>query len=330
MASDFRTERLDGGLELIRLQNDCVGLAVAAATGGKILELIDRRSGRNWLWKNPHIPLSLAQRGADFAREQDSGGWDEVLLSVKPGKVRALSDKVATIPDHGDLIGSEWSVDELQVTDAGDVVCVMSVLGNSAAYRFERQIRLPHAKASVEIRYRFRNDSDESLPWFWCAHPLLAVEPDARIEIDGKLQLRVDDLATQDLVDGDSEQHWPNLSMRDGSSLDLSRCFRVNGAQQLASKLFVRSPNSGVASLSLADGRSQLIFRYDPDELPWMGLWINNAAWSGVGSEPYTNLGLEPSTTPYDCVNQAIENEAVPWLEAGGERTWSLAVELRA
>ena len=50
--------------------------------------------------------------------------------------------------------------------------------------------------------------------------------------------------------------------------------------------------------------------------------------WSGCGSEPYTNLGLEPATSPYDCVNEAIENDTVPWLQPGEERRWSLKVEM--
>ena len=78
------------------------------------------------------------------------------------------------------------------------------------------------------------------------------------------------------------------------------------------------------------DGGAQRTFRFDPAELPWRGIWINNRGWCGCGSEPYMNLGLEPATTPYDCVNQAIENDAVPWLQPGGIRNWSLSVELQA
>ncbi len=176
--SSFRHDPSEDGLDRIRLQNRHVDLAVVPAAGGKIIDLIDRRSGRNWLWRNPHIPLSRAKRSGDFNREQDSGGWDEILLSIKPGKIASASDQFQAVPDHGDLIGCEWFVDELQVTAVGDVVCDMSAIGGSAPYRFKRQIRLRHDEPIVYLSYSLTNDGDESLPCYWCAHPLLAVEPD--------------------------------------------------------------------------------------------------------------------------------------------------------
>ena len=55
-----------------------------------------------------------------------------------------------------------------------------------------------------------------------------------------------------------------------------------------------------------------------------------DGVWPGCGSEPYTNFGIEPAMVPYDCINRAIENDAVSWLEPGAERSWSISVELQA
>jgi len=72
--------------------------------------------------------------------------------------------------------------------------------------------------------------------------------------------------------------------------------------------------------------RLSLIF--DRKQLPWLGLWINNRGWSGSGSRPHRNLGIEPATTPYDDVADAIRQDAVSWLAAGETRCWSFNVEL--
>jgi hypothetical protein len=69
---------------------------------------------------------------------------------------------------------------------------------------------------------------------------------------------------------------------------------------------------------------------YDPQELPWLGLWINNGGWSGCDSEPYLNLGLEPTTAAFDCVAQAMDNGAISWLQPGETRDWALAVEMHS
>ncbi len=157
---------------------------------------------------------------------------------------------------------------------------------------------------------------------------MLAIEPDSVIDIAGNMPLRVDDAETRACSSEEIEQRWPNLVLRDGVSHDLSQRFASNvKPRAFASKIFVRSPDNGSASVLLTDG-SRLTFRFDPEELPWLGLWINNGAWSGCGSEPYTNLGIEPATSPYDCVNEAIDNNAVPWLRPGEERRWSLKVEI--
>jgi hypothetical protein len=81
--------------------------------------------------------------------------------------------------------------------------------------------------------------------------------------------------------------------------------------------------------VQLASGE-QFTLRTDARELPWFGLWINNAAWSGCGSAAYTNLGIEPATVPFDCINEAIANDAVAWLQPGEEQRWSLQVELHS
>ena len=329
LSSRYQHELSPEGLDAVRLQNDRVDLVIVPQAGGKIVDLIDRRSGRDWLWKNPHIPVSVANRGDDFDKKQDSGGWDEVLLSVKPGRIRAASEHIAAVPDHGDLLSGNWTIENLLVDARNDLICDMTATGTAARYRFERRIRIPDNCAVVEVNYCLRNDGEEALPSYWCAHPLLAVEPDSVIDIAGNKPLRADDAETRALSAEDTEQHWPNLLLRDGESLDLSQSFASNTARRaFASKIFVRSPDNGSVGVLLKDG-SRLTFRFDPEELPWLGLWINNAAWSGCGSEPYTNLGIEPATSPYDCVNEAIDNDAVPWLQPGEERRWSLTVEMQ-
>ena len=310
------------------LQSERVSLTVVPAAGGKIIELVDRRSGRNWLWRNPDIALGKASRDADFARDLDSGGWDEVLLSVRPGRIRQFADHIGVIPDHGDLLSREWTVDKLEVTRGKDLVCEMSATGKAANYRFERRLRIPQNLAVVEFDYRMLNDGEHAVPCYWCAHPLLAVERGAIIDIGDSVPMRVEDSASRELVRPGQEQVWPNLRLRDEQSIDLSRSFEHNGSgARIPHKVFVGTPEDGAVMVKLANSE-QITIRSDAEQLPWTGLWINNGAWSGCDSEPYINLGIEPATTPYDCINEAIENDAVTWLQPGEEKRWSLAVEL--
>lgn len=317
-------------MDTILLQNDRVSMTIVPAAGGKIVELRDRLSGRNWLWRNPHIPVSRPKRDANFEQELDSGGWDEVLLSVKPGHIEKSNGHFGPVPDHGDLLSSDWAVDVLRRDAGNNLECAMSTNGSSGHYHFSRHIRMVEHSSVVEFRYRLRNNSEQPLPGYWCAHPLLSIESGAFIDIDEGMPMRIEDIKTQAKAARDGDQKWPTLIMSDGASVDLSQSFAPSGSgPAAASKVFVKTPMSGSASVVLRSG-DRLTFRLDADELPWLGLWINNGEWSGCGSEPYTNLGIEPATSPYDCINEAIDNDAVAWLQPGEEKRWSLTVEMQS
>jgi hypothetical protein len=119
--------------------------------------------------------------------------------------------------------------------------------------------------------------------------------------------------------------------LSDGSEIDLSASFD-SGAEpdRFAAKLFVRSASPGAVSIASANGTERLTFRYDERQIPWLGLWINNRAWSGCGSQPHLNLGLEPSTSPCESLTEAIAEGWTEHLEPGKIRTWSLRIEVGA
>ena len=101
-----------GGLRVIRLENERVSVSLLPEAGGKIAEFIDRRSSRNWLWQNPHLPMRRPVYGSDYGRELDSGGWDEILFSTSPCEIGLPDGTQHSVPDHGDLVGQMWKVAE--------------------------------------------------------------------------------------------------------------------------------------------------------------------------------------------------------------------------
>lgn len=327
--SSFQQDLSEEGLDRIRLQNRCLELCILPQAGGKIIDLIDRGTGRNWLWHNPRIAPVAGSRSDDFGCRQDTGGWDEVLLSVKPGTVELANGHSWQVPDHGDVIGRQWQVEDLQADPHGDVICSMSVAGSDVPYELKRSIRLLHDQPKVEATYFVSNQGQAPMPCYWCAHSLFAIETGAEIRLSGKPPMRVEDAATREQADCNRTQYWPTLQLRDGTSRDLSRSFADNGpGPEFASKVFVAADRCGAIQLRMPGGDERLSMSFDPSELPWLGLWINNRGWSGCGTEPYLNLGIEPATSPYDWVGEAIQNDAVDWLQPGEVRTWSLLVEL--
>ena len=316
------------GLDVVRLQNEHVRVVVLAAAGGKIAELTDLKSGRDWLWKNPAVPFSVGRYGVDYGQELDSGGWDEILMSITPCTLRPSANDKLTIPDHGDLVGQAWRVVRAQTDESGDAVCEMHVDGRAADYLFRRELRLPEGSTRLEIHYSLSNREGFPLPWYWTAHALLTTHRDMNIELPEGLKYQAGSFVAEHARPQGEEGSWPRLDLEGDMSIDLSRSFSLAEQDSFAAKVFVRSPDSGTVNVVIGNTAERLSLFFDKTQLPWLGLWINNGGWSGSASDPYHNLGIEPATTAYDDAAEAINNGALSWIAPGETRRWSLAVEL--
>ncbi len=314
-------------MDAIRLQNRRIRVSVVAAAGGKIVELVDVQTGRNWLWENPVLPVRHARYDVDYRSELDSGGWDEVLLSITPAKFTALDGSIVNVPDHGDVVGQQWVVDRVEETAEGDAQCLMSVDGRAANYRFSRTLCVRDMSSELEIHYQLENREPFALPFYWAAHPLLNVTPTTRIGLEGTPQFKVDSFQSKSMVAEVESGRWPNLQIKSNKPFDLSGAYSscAPGAN-FASKLFVRSSDLTSPVVRLEDGSESLRFQYDAAVVPWLGLWMNNGAWHGAGNKPYRNLGIEPTTVPFDNVKSAIDAESVPFIAAGDTVSWSLRI----
>jgi galactose mutarotase-like enzyme len=204
----------------------------------------------------------------------------------------------------------------------------MQVSGQSPGYDFGRHIALVDNEPRMSIRYSLRNNEEFPLPWYWCAHALIAVEPGMRIELPATQHFLVEDSVGKPNP-AERIRRWPDLDLAEDNSVDLSDCFPERG-NAFAQKIFVETPEDGAVSVAVPDSAERLTLRFDREQIPWLGLWINNNGWSGCGSEPYLNLGVEPGTVPYDSVATAIENDAIDWIQPAEVRDWSLIVDLAA
>ena len=66
-------------MKTLEVGNDLIRLEVLPECGGKIRSLVDRRTGREWMWRNPNLPQRLPEYAQNFERELDTGGWDELF-----------------------------------------------------------------------------------------------------------------------------------------------------------------------------------------------------------------------------------------------------------
>jgi galactose mutarotase-like enzyme len=272
--------------------------------GGKIVSLRHLPTNREWLWLNQDLAWLPPHPTDSYVALHDLGGWDECFPTVAATTVDGQR-----WPDHGDLWWREWT----STTEAGTLK--MEAAGEQ--YRFARQI-VPAARG-FRLNYAVRNQGDAPFPYLWCAHPLFCIDPPLTLELPGRPDVR---LGNQSPYGEMGEIHrWPTIQGRTFTEL--------GKPSQQAVKLFVAA-EEGAATL-IGQDQTQLCLRWALDQLPVLGLWINEGGWSGAGTRPYCNLGVEPANgAPDDLAIAMREWDCYRLLEPGATHEWWVEVEFIA
>jgi len=319
------------GLRAVRLENEHLLVTILPDLAGKIVDITDRRTGRNWLWRNPDLAHGVAAGGASFGAALDSGGWDEILLSVAPCVLQLSDGTACQLPDHGDLVGRPWALGAGGLDEDGNAFCELTASGRALPYWWRRRVALAPDRAWLRFDYHLENTGDAHCPFYWCPHPLITGEPGMRVLLAQGQEFRVDSSHGLPAAAAGASLRWPSLPVGVGRSIDLSRFGEPASSRAgFALKIFVRSTDPAEAVVESADGCEQFILRYDGSTVPWLGLWINNRGWTGSGGRPHLNLGVEPSTASCDSLVESLARDRLPMLRPGERRQWSLELQLRS
>jgi hypothetical protein len=96
---------------------------------------------------------------------------------------------------------------------------------------------------------------------------------------------------------------------------------------RFADKLFTPRLCEGSCSLSKPAANETITFRFNVEQVPYIGLWCCQGGWPDPPHGHYT-IALEPCSGRPDSLREAIargENDVLP---AGSSKRWSLRIEL--
>jgi galactose mutarotase-like enzyme len=291
------------------LESAEVRVEIDPAYGARVLSLLDKRSGRDWMAKGPQS--TQVGEGAVYLADE-AVGWDECFPTVAPWDATATA-LGRRLRDHGDLWGRPWSVD----AQAGDSV---TTSWSDGAFRFTRLLSL--AGATLTVSYAVTNLAAEPLPFMWALHGLLAVTPDDRIRMDG-----VDHVAASYIARDGETIVAPSLPWaRAATPVDVALDAVLPADAHFAAKLYASNVPAARVSVGGANGR--LTFAWDNSELRHLGLWLNYGGWPSPGAVHH--LALEPTTAPVDHLGQALQGGTAITLPPGTTSRWVIALTLDA
>jgi hypothetical protein len=297
------------GLPAIALRTDELEVVAVPAVGMKLTNL-RRTRGREWLWRNG----SLTERA-------DSGGWGECFPTVAASPVPGAPPGAPSLPDHGELWSAPWASSAYE--HAGGVTLAASAVGRLLPYEFHREATLDPHDPVVRLRYRIRNTGGSPFPWIWAAHPVFSVQAGTTLELPSVRQVKLGAVhGLPELSRGDI-MSWPEAFGGEGGR------FAFPGGGSWAVKLFGDVGQSGrmIVTDPRRSERLEMVVR--PDEVPQVGIWINNRGWAPPGGQPGHNLGLGPAIGAPDRLDEAVHDwNAAQMLRPGEERTWGVEVWL--
>ena len=305
------------GTDAWTLESSDLRVVTIPSQGAKLVSLLDRRSGCEWLVMAEDRPLQPVPYGALF-HEQDMSGWDEMFPTIVacaypgPGKHHSVA-----LPDHGEVWTLPW-----RVTDAEAGRLTMVVEGRALPYQLERTLtcRMPD---TLELSYRLTNRGDDAMPYIWAAHPQFVCAPDSEIVFPPQITEVCNTLpAAWGWGAPETILHWPDAVDSVGQPVRLDRV--GSPALRRGRKLFAlpaaRPQWAGVVRRPAGDW---LHLAWDAAAVPYLGLWVDEGALSRASV-----VAPEPTTGFYDSLAIAWMQQEVVVVAAGATHTWSLTVRL--
>ena len=280
------------------LESPSVRVVAVPSLGGRVVSLLDRRSGREWLVQG-EAPApddeSWAAEPAVFGG-REAFGWDECLPTVAPC-VDPRDPDGPPLRDHGASWGRPIEIPDDPdriVTDWADVRWPL---------RVTRTITVEGS--TVGARYAAWTDADEPLPVLWSMHALLALEPGTTLVVEPPIAGR-----------------WP-VALDGAGAASVDTVLPIDAG--VSAKLYLPAAALRRVAARGVDG-AEIRFDWDRGFAPVLGIWLDYGGWpAGAGRH---QVALEPTTSAHDDLEAARRDGSEVWLRAGEVVRWQVTMEL--
>jgi galactose mutarotase-like enzyme len=309
------------GFTFITLDNGVIRLVLLPELGGKISSLLRLTSGREYLisCQGERRGFRKPFYGAAFVN-YNNVGFDECLPTIAECQYPEGEFAGAQLPDHGDVWALPWQYD-IQGEELS-----LCVAGRSLPYLVRKRLRLEENELVME--YQLQNRSSSAFYYLWSSHPLLNVEPGARIVLPPESDVLLIDSSQGERLGCKGEScTWPVARLSNVESDDLS-VMKSHGNQ--SDKLYTSRLKNGYCGIHYPRTDESIFFRFDVRTVPYVGLWICHG---GIGAydptQPYT-VALEPCSGRPDSLAEAIARRECSHLLPHATDEWSLRIACSA
>ncbi len=306
------------------MENDLLRIVVLPEIGGKMIELTNKKTGRQFLLE-PQSADGLYRRGYYGANFEgyDTSGFDECFPTIESSEHPDLkglrpNDFDIIFPDHGELWSLPWHY------RIEDDALLLTANGVRFPYQFKKRISL--TENQVEISYSLKNHGDFPFSYIWSAHPLLKVQPGARLVLSDEIERVMLNWASDENMGEFCETlSWPYLESGD-KSVDYSMVQPRDFGKAL--KIFTDALTVGGAGVYFSDTDEHLLFQFDTAVNPYLGIWLCYGGWPEGSEEKHLTVGLEPCSGRPDSLEEAINRNEYSQIMPNENKEWQLIMNV--
>ncbi len=289
------------GVPIVRLESIHLRVDVAPSVGGRIVSLVDKSSGHEFLWRNCALQLQMLPPGSEYD-PNFFGGIDELLPNDIPEEINGIA-----CPDHGEL----WTL-PLASHCEGAQLKLQGTLPRFGL-RYERTMSFRDDAPILDCAYRITNPTREPRQFLWKLHAALTIAPGDVIDCPARQAQVVDKNYSRfstlspfawPIIEGKSANIIPPA---DGT-MDFFYLFDLREG-----RIAWRRPSAGL----------EFAYEFDPTVFPFAWLFASYSGFLGH----YTAI-LEPCTAMPISVNEAASTQQCSVLRPG--ETLETRVAIRA
>ncbi|WP_138754688.1 hypothetical protein [Paenibacillus sinopodophylli] len=287
------------GHSSIVMENDTLRLELVPLIGAKLVSLVYKPTGKEWLVDSGNRPL-VAPAFASAFGEWDMSGWDECFPTIDSCRFESGVE----LPDHGELWSLPWSCKKTGVS----IAC--AVEGVLLPYRFSRQVSLS-AQDTIKLSYEVKNESKEPLSFLWAAHPQFVITEPTEMILPSDMQKLQCVYGGKQLIAGESYLASEHRYLHPEVTGNGKKFYYPDHATEGWSTL--REQISG----------NYLKISWAVEKAPYLGIWIDEGMFNDRSV-----CALEPGIGYYDSLNTAVQNGTARTLEPYETYSWDLDIEL--
>jgi hypothetical protein len=283
--------------------------------GARMVSLLHKELNHEFLCQQSSEQFVRGAYDTPMGRDQ-SAGYDEMFPTIDECYIQQFPWRGTRLPDHGEVWSLNWDLH--QESD----FLGFSVHGVRLPYSLSRRVAFTDP-ARLRLSYTLENLSPFEMPYLWSSHPMLRVEPGARLVLPSECRVATVGMSVSGRLGGWGESiTWPHHVDANGNTHDLS-VLRSPEANDSEAYYFANPLSEGWCGLLIPSIACMLRLSFPTERVPFLGIVVGE----GLKHDPRFFALPEPCSAPLARLDLSEKFTSGSRLPARGTHEWYLEFE---